>query len=132
MREIRMLRSTIGRLVADFKPRELERLFAATGSGVWTIKGEKEEEKEVKKENHHLKERHFRRFERSLCIPDSIALRRLGRFPRRALTVAAPKTPESQKSVKKIELTSSCVAGLLLEAVAVFCIFPPRLVAASR
>ena len=70
-----------------------------------TIKGEKEENKEEKKEDFHMRERRFGSFERALRIPDGVDTDKIeAAFKKGVLTVTLPKTAEAQKPVKKIEV----------------------------
>jgi HSP20 family protein len=72
-------------------------------SGVLTIKGEKVEEKEEKKEAYHLKERRFGSFERALRVPEGVDPEKIeASFKKGVLTVTLPKTAEAQKPVKTI------------------------------
>ena len=74
-------------------------------NGVMTIKGQKEESKEEKKEDYHLRERRFGSFERALRVPDTVDLDKIeASFRKGVLTVTLPKTAEAQKPVKKIEV----------------------------
>ncbi len=73
--------------------------------GVLTIKGEKEESKEEKKEDFHMRERRFGSFERALRIPEGVDSDRIeAAFRKGVLTVTLPKTVEAQKPVKTIEV----------------------------
>jgi len=70
-----------------------------------TIKGQKEENKEEKKEDFHLRERRYGSFERSLRVPDTVDTDKIAAtFKKGVLTVTLPKTAEAQKPVKKIEV----------------------------
>ena len=74
---------------------------------ILTIKGEKEEEKEEKKEAYHLKERRFGSFERSLRVPEGVNVEKIeATFSKGVLTVTLPKTAEAQKPVKTIAVKS--------------------------
>ena len=59
-------------------------------NGVLTIKGEKKQEREEKKENYFLAERSFGSFERSLSLPDTIDA---AAARRRRLKVSGPAAP---------------------------------------
>ena len=74
-------------------------------NGVMTIKGQKEENKEEKKEDFHLRERRFGSFERALRVPDTVDTDKIeASFKKGVLTVTLPKTAEAQKPIKKIEV----------------------------
>jgi HSP20 family protein len=73
--------------------------------GSLTIKGEKQEEKEEKKKDYYLHERHFGSFERSFALPDGADADKIEAvFKKGVLTVTLPKKPEAQKPAKKIEV----------------------------
>jgi HSP20 family protein len=75
---------------------------------VLTIKGEKQEEKEEKRKDYYLRERHFGSFERSFQIPEGIDAERVeASFKNGVLTVTLPKTPAAQKAAKKIEIKAA-------------------------
>jgi len=74
-------------------------------NGVLTIKGQKEEAKEEKKEDYHLRERHYGSCERALRVPDTVDTDKIAAtFKKGVLTVTLPKSAEAQKLVKKIEV----------------------------
>jgi HSP20 family protein len=73
-----------------------------------TIKGEKQEEKEEKKKDYYLHERHFGSFERSFDVPEGVDADKIeAAFKNGVLTVTLPKKPEAQKSAKKIEVKAA-------------------------
>lgn len=73
--------------------------------GTLTIKGEKQEEKEEKKKDYYLHERHFGSFERTFRVPDSVDADKIeASFKKGVLTVTLPKKPEARKPEKKIEV----------------------------
>lgn len=77
-------------------------------NGGLIIKGEKQEEKEEKKKDYHLKERHFGSFERFFRLPEGIDTNKIeAKFNKGVLTVTLPKTPEAQKAGKTIEVKSA-------------------------
>lgn len=55
--------------VPGINPDEIE---VTLNDGVLTIKGETKEDKEVKEENYHLRERHFGSFLRRIALPTNI------------------------------------------------------------
>lgn len=73
--------------------------------GVLTIKGERKSEREEKKDNYHIAERSFGRFERSLRLPDGIDDSKVeAKFEKGVLTVTAAKRPEAVKSERRIDI----------------------------
>jgi len=73
--------------------------------GTLTIKGEKQEEKEEKKQDYYLHERRFGAFERSFRVPETVDADKIeARFNKGVLTVTLPKKPEARKPEKKIEI----------------------------
>ena len=73
--------------------------------GVLTIKGEKIEEKEESKQDYYLSERRFGSFQRSFRIPESVDPEKIdASFKNGVLTLRLPKSPEAQKSERKIEI----------------------------
>lgn len=74
-------------------------------AGTLTIKGEKQEEKEEKKKDYYLRERHFGAFERSFAVPEGVDADKIdASFKKGVLTVTLPKKPEAQKAAKRIEV----------------------------
>jgi HSP20 family protein len=70
-----------------------------------TLKGEKRQEKEEKKQNYYLSERSYGAFERVFRLPDSVDQDKIAaRFSKGVLTVTLPKTVQAQKR-KKITVT---------------------------
>jgi HSP20 family protein len=75
---------------------------------VLTIKGEKKEEKEEKKKDYHLSERHYGSFERRMQIPEDVEADKIeAAFKKGVLTVTLPKKPEAHKPAKKIEVKAT-------------------------
>jgi HSP20 family protein len=73
--------------------------------GTLTIKGEKKDEKEEKKENYYLSERSYGSFQRSFRLPDGVDADKVeASFKNGVLTVTLPRTPEAQKKEKRIEI----------------------------
>jgi len=87
-------------------PGVAEKDVAVTfADGVLTIKGERKDEREEKKDNYHIAERSFGRFERSLRLPDGIDENAIeANFDQGVLKVVAPKRPEALKAEKRIEI----------------------------
>lgn len=75
---------------------------------VLTIRGEKQDEKEEKRKDYYLHERHFGSFERSFAVPEGVDADKIAAsFKKGVLTVTLPKKPEARKPVKKIEVKAS-------------------------
>ena len=73
-----------------------------------TIKGEKHEEKEEKKKDYYLHERHFGSFERRFAVPEGVDADKIeASFKKGVLTVILPKKAEAQKPEKKIEVKAA-------------------------
>ena len=77
-------------------------------NGYLTIKGEKQEEKEEKRKDYHLRERRFGSFERVLQLPESANADKISATVNKGvLTVTIPKKPEAITPEKKIEVKSA-------------------------
>ncbi len=73
-----------------------------------TIKGEKQEEKEIKKKDYYLHERRFGLFERGFEVPASVDPDKIEAiFKKGVLTVTMPKKAEAQKPAKKVEVKAA-------------------------
>jgi HSP20 family protein len=76
--------------------------------GELTIRGEKQEEKEEKRKDYYLHERHFGSFERCFGIPEGVDTDKIeATFKKGVLTVTLPKKPEAQKPEKKIAVKAA-------------------------
>jgi HSP20 family protein len=77
-------------------------------NGNLMIKGEKQEEKEEKKKDYFLQERHFGSFERCFPVPEGVDANQIdATFTKGVLKVTLPKKPEAQKPEKKIEIKAA-------------------------
>ena len=77
-------------------------------NGDLIVKGEKQDEKEEKKKDYYLHERHFGSFERRFTLPESVDTAKIdAKFKKGVLTVSLPKKPEAQKPAKKIEVKAA-------------------------
>lgn len=77
-------------------------------NGGLTIRGEKQEEKEERKKDYYLQERHFGSFERYFRLPDGVDPNKIEASSRKGvLTVTLPKSLEAQKATKKIEVKAA-------------------------
>src|SRR5271157_1580002 len=90
-------------LTAELPGLDEKNVEVKVANGVLTIKGEKQEDKEEKNKDFHMRERRFGSFERALRIPDTVDADKIeASFKKGVLTVTLPKTVEAQKPVKKI------------------------------
>jgi HSP20 family protein len=73
-----------------------------------TLKGERKEEKEEKKENYYLSERRFGSFQRSFQIPDTVDAEKIdASFRNGVLEIRMPKKPEAVKPERRIPIKNS-------------------------
>jgi Hsp20/alpha crystallin family len=81
------------------------RIDVKLANGVLTIRGEKRDEKEEKKNDYYVRERSFGSFERSFQVPENVDTDKVSAsFKKGVLTVMLPKSAEAQKAEKKIEV----------------------------
>jgi HSP20 family protein len=74
-------------------------------NGVLTIKGEKTQDRQEKRDDYHLAERTFGSFQRSVRLPDSIDENKVeAKFDKGVLKVTAAKRPEAVKAERKIAI----------------------------
>lgn len=76
-------------------------------NGVLTISGEKKDEREQKEKDYYFSERRYGSFRRSFRVPENVDTDKIeAAFDKGVLTIRLPKTAESQKAEKKIEIKS--------------------------
>lgn len=72
-----------------------------------TIKGEKKEEREEKRQDHYLSERRYGTFRRTFELPDGVDADKIDAdFSNGVLKIILPKTAEVQKKQRKIAITT--------------------------
>jgi HSP20 family protein len=77
--------------------------ISVTGD-VLTIKGEKKSEREEKEENHHVVERSYGSFSRSLPLPGAVNLDKIeAKYDKGVLTVTCPKKEEVKPKAIEIK-----------------------------
>lgn len=82
--------------------KDVEVTFA---DNMLTISGEKKEEKEVKEENYHRRERSFGSFRRSFTLPVEVDEAKIAAtFKDGVMTIELPKSKTAQKKAKKITI----------------------------
>jgi HSP20 family protein len=95
-------------IVAELPGMDEKNIEVKLVNGSVTIKGEKREEKEEKKKDYYLHERHFGSFERSFRLPDGVDTGKIeASFKKGVLTVTLPKTTEAQTAAKTIAVQAS-------------------------
>jgi len=92
-------------LTAELPGMDESNVELKVDNGVLTLKGEKKAEKEEKTEDYVLSERRFGSVQRSIPLPDDVDLNKIeATFKKGVLIVTMPKTPEAEKSEKKIAI----------------------------
>lgn len=72
---------------------------------VLTVSGEKKTEAEQKHKGHHITERHFGRFLRTIPLPPGLETEKAeATLANGVLTVVVPKSAEAQAKIKKVEV----------------------------
>jgi HSP20 family protein len=98
-------KDTTYELTAELPGMDESNIELKVAGGVLTIKGEKKELTEEKSGDYVLSERRFGSIQRSIPLPESLDLDRIeASFKNGILTVTMPKTPEAQKSERKIAI----------------------------
>ncbi len=113
-------RELLGKAVPAVDISEKERSFELTAelpgmdekdieiklsNGNLVIKGEKKEEREEKRQDYYLSERHYGSFERMFNLPQGVDPENIeARFSKGVLTINMPKKPEAIKPEKKIQV----------------------------
>ena len=92
-------------LTADMPGLEAKDVEVKVANGILTVKGERQQEKEEKREDFHLRERRFNSFARSVRVPETVDTEKIeASFKNGVLKVVMPKTLEAQESAKKVEV----------------------------
>jgi HSP20 family protein len=95
-------------ITAELPGMDEKNIEVNVASGGLTIKGEKREEKEEKKKDYCLSERHYGSFERYFRLPEGVDADKIeASFKKGVLTVMLPKKPEAQKPTKKIDVKAT-------------------------
>lgn len=95
-------------IVAELPGIDEDDIEVKLANGGLTIKGTKQDEKEEKKKDYYLHERHFGAFERYFAMPEGVDRDKIeASFKKGVLTVTLPKTAEARKAEKKIPVKAA-------------------------
>ena len=95
-------------VTAELPGLDEKNIEVKVAGGGLTIKGEKQEDKEEKKKDYYLHERHFGSFERYFRVPEGVDVDKIeATFKKGILKVTLPKVLGAQKSEKKIEVKTT-------------------------
>jgi HSP20 family protein len=93
---------------AELPGMDASNIELKVSDGTLTIKGEKKEEREEKKENYYLSERRFGSFQRSFSVPAGVDADKIeAAFSNGVLTITLPKSAEAIQGEKKIAIKAS-------------------------
>ena len=85
-------------ITAELPGMDEKNVEVKVANGVLTIKGEKQDEKEEKKKDYHMRERSYGSFERSFQVPDGVDADKIeANFKKGVLTVILPKSAEAKR-----------------------------------
>jgi HSP20 family protein len=95
-------------VTAELPGMDEKNIEVNVANGCLTIKGEKQEEKEEKKKDYYLQERHYGSFERRFQVPEGVDSGKIdASFKKGVLTVTLPKTAEAKKAEQKIAIKAA-------------------------
>ena len=93
------------RVTAEFPGMEEKDIEISLDDHQLVIRGEKKSETERKDKGYFVSERKFGAFHRSIPLPVGVDTDKIeAKFKKGVLTVTLPKTAESQKKIKKIQV----------------------------
>ncbi len=92
-------------LTAELPGTDEKCLEIKLNNGILTLKGEKKDEREERKKDYYLSERHYGAFQRSFSLPEGVDAEKIeAHFGNGLLTVTLPKKPEAAKAEKTIDI----------------------------
>jgi HSP20 family protein len=95
-------------ITAEMPGLEQKDIEVSLSGKTLTLTGQKREETEQKEEGVHISERAYGSFQRSFTLPDGVDSDKVSaELSKGVLTITLPKTPEAQKSQKKIEVKAA-------------------------
>lgn len=90
-------------ITAELPGMEEKDMELSVANGILTLKGEKKQEREEKKEDYYVSERRFGSVQRSFRMPENADLDKIeARFKNGVLTIVLPKNPATAQATKKI------------------------------
>ena len=96
------------RITAELPGMDEKDIEIALSGDMLTVRGEKKQDREEKKENYVVSERRYGSFERSFPLPQDADPERIeAHFKSGVLTLTLPKKPEAQAKRRKIEVKAS-------------------------
>ena len=95
-------------ITAEIPGMDEKDIDVSLANGSLIIKGEKKSEKEEKKKNYYLSERHYGSFERQFPLPEGVDRDKIAAtFQKGVLTLTLPKTAEARRGKRKIAIKAS-------------------------
>ena len=96
------------KIAAELPGLDEKDVDVSVAGDVLTIKGEKRQETEEKNKNWYVSERAYGAFQRAFALPEGVDRDKIAaQFTKGVLTVTLPKSAESQKQQKKIEVKAA-------------------------
>lgn len=93
------------RIEAELPGLDEKDIEVSLNGDLLVLKGEKRQEKEEKDKNTYVSERSYGSFQRAFSLPDGVDRNKIAAdFSRGVLTVTLPKSAETQKQQKKVEI----------------------------
>ncbi len=93
------------RIEAELPGMKEDEVNVSLKDGVLTIQGEKKSERDETKDDVHLTERSYGRFQRSFGVPDSVDQDQIeAKMDNGVLHISLPKRPDAVQSEKKIPI----------------------------
>lgn len=95
-------------ITAELPGMDEKNVQVKLSNGTLTITGEKKDEREEKKKDYYLSERHYGSFQRSFGLPEGVDPDRIeAKFAKGVLTLHLPKKPEARQADKTIDIKTS-------------------------
>lgn len=95
-------------ITAELPGMDEKNVQVTLSNGNLTLKGEKKDEREEKKKDFYLSERHYGSFQRSFRLPEGVDAEKIeAHFTKGVLTLHLPKKPEAQQTEKNINIKTN-------------------------